>query len=152
GAADKPIAICAAPGAAVTISGADRIRDWTPENGFGDDKVFSTPWPHQFINWTKRQTQPDDDQHLLVGRCEQVFVQGYLLRQVLKKSALTRGTFFADTDVKRLYVCVEHNSDLRKADDIVVEASTRFQTFISKGRFVHVRGLRFRYAANMAQH
>ena len=80
---------------------ADRLSDWHKEAGEGN--LFSTAWPHSFVDWSPHHTHPDDARHRLIGRCEQVFVQGYLLRQVLSRDRLTRGTFYADLDAKRLY-------------------------------------------------
>ena len=145
GTAAQPIRFEAAPAANVTVTGADRLTGWRREPG--SDNIYSVAWPYSFIGGPTF-THPDDDYHLLIGRAEQVFVQNYPLHQVLSRSALSRGDFFADLDGKRLYVWSAGNENL---NDVPVEASTRSVLWQCKGDYVTVRGLRFRYAANMAQ-
>ena len=145
---DKPITFQAAPSAVVIMTGADRITEWSEVSYEG--RIYSTPWPHKFITWNRYHTHPDDDHHLLIGRCEQVFVNGYALRQVLEHDKLARGTFYVDLDDERLYVWSYDNQDIssRKAK---VEASARGMILAVKGNYVAVKGIRFRYAANHAQ-
>ena len=149
GKSDNPITFQAAAGAGVIMTGADRISEWIEVKG--DDRIYSTPWPHKFITWNRDNTHPDDDYHRLIGRCEQVFVNGYALRQVLDRDKLARGTFYVDLDDKHLYVWNYDNQDVsgRKA---TVEASVRDRILTVKGDYVTVKGIRFRYAANRAQH
>ena len=149
GTAGKPLTIKAAFGERVVITGADPITDWKREDS--REHIYSTPWPHAFIGWTKTMTHPDDDYHLLIGRCEQVFADGYLLRQVLSRDKLSRGTFFADTEGKRLFVWTSDNADLAKERKTRIEASVRPVMLKSKADHVQIRGIRFRYAANRAQ-
>ena len=115
GTPDKPITIRAAEGETVVLTGADRITEWTPEESPDDGRVYSTPWPHKFIAWNESHTHPDDEFHRLIGRCEQVFVGGYALRQVLQRNKLTRGTFYVDLDTQRLHVCGDDDRDLTDA-------------------------------------
>jgi Right handed beta helix region/Chondroitinase B len=149
GTAEKPIRFEAAPGEHVVVTGADEIREWRKEPGVGN--VFSARWPHRFIGWSKAGTHPDDDHHRMIGRCEQVFILGYPLLQVLDRAGLGRGTFFVDLGARRLYVCPRDGADLSREPPLV-EASARQVLWRSKGAQVHLRGIRFRYAANMAQH
>jgi hypothetical protein len=130
----------------VVVTGADVLRDLTREPG--EDAVFSAPWPHRFLGWSTNRAHPDDEFHRLIGRAEQVFVQGYALRQVLNRGQLGRGSFFVDEGAKRLYVCSADAGDLTK---LRVEASVREVLWEVKGQHVHTRGIRFRYAANKAQ-
>lgn len=148
GTPDKPITFEAAPGEHVILTGADRPAQWRPEAG--PEKIYSTPWPHRFITWSKQMTHPDDEYHRVVGRSEQVFVYGYPCLQVLGREQLARGTFFVDLNAGRLYVCPAEGRDLTREGE--VEAAARAEIWQSKGAFIRVRGLRFRYAANMAQH
>lgn len=148
GTADRPIRFEAAQGETVVITGADELRDWRKEAG--DGGVFSTAWPHRFNAWTKSGAHPDDAFHQTIGRCEQVFLQGYPLLQVLDRDRVAPGTFHVDLAEKRLYVCPANGADLA-AGKGRVEASVRQVLWHSKGAHVHLRGLRFRYAANMAQ-
>jgi hypothetical protein len=147
GTAEKPIRIEAAPGAHVVVTGADRITDWKRVEG--SQPVYQVPWPHRFVTWSKNMTHPDDEYHRLIGRCEQVAVDGYLLRQVLESSQLALGTFFADTSNQVLRVWDSANRDLNK---VLVEASVRQEICRVEGAQVQLRGLIFRFAANMAQH
>lgn len=148
GTAQQPITIRAAEGESVILTGADRMTDWSVIQG--SDRVYSTPWPHKFVAWNKTYTHPNDDYHRLIGRCEQVFVNGYPLHQVLERGKLSRGTFFVDIEAQRLYIQPADNQEITK-DKAMVEASTRDQILRVRGSYVVVKGLRFRYAANRAQ-
>jgi hypothetical protein len=144
---DRPITLRAAEGEHVVLTGADHITDWTPIAG--PERVYRTSWPHRFVTWNRHNTHPDDDYHRLIGRCEQVFIDGYRLRQVLAKEQLSRGTFFVDLDAKLLYV---QSADNRPVDrKMTVEASSRDQILAVKSDHVIIKGIRFRYAANRAQ-
>lgn len=150
GTQEKPIRFQAAPEARVIITGADKITAW--EKASGDGNVYSTPWNHRFIEWNSLGTHPADDFHKMIGRCEQVFIQNYPLLQVLEADKLSRGTFYVDIEAKRLLVCPRDNLALTNESAPLVEASTRSLLWHSKGQHIHLRGLHFRYAANMAQH
>jgi len=64
-------------------------------------------------NDPKAADNGDNDYHKVIGRCEQVFVDGYLLLQVLDRSQLCRGTFYVDLEKQRLYICSTSNIDLK---------------------------------------
>jgi hypothetical protein len=145
GTAEKPIRFQAAAGAYVLLTGADRLTNWQVQ---GDQGVYRIAWPYQFLAQHKNMTHPDDDYHLLIGRCEQVAVDGSLLRLVLEKSELARGTFWVDISNRMLYVWDAAGRDLNK---ILVEGSARQQILRVQGDHVEVRGLRFRFAACAAQ-
>ncbi|MBN2136854.1 MAG: right-handed parallel beta-helix repeat-containing protein [Sedimentisphaerales bacterium] len=147
GRADAPIRIEAAIGADVVMTGADRITEW---EGGGEGGIASTGWPYRFIPWNRSGTHPSDDFHLLIGRCEQVFVNGFAMRQVLRRAELSRGTFYVDLEGKRLYVCGADGRDI-SSRKFFVEASVRDRILSVKGDYVAVKGIRFRYAANRAQ-
>ncbi len=149
GTAEQPITFEAAPAEHVVVTGADLLTDWKREDP--TQQICSTPWPHRFITWNPTNTHPADDYHLLIGRCEQVFAGHYLLRQVLGRDKLGRGTFFADLEGKRLYVWTANNADLSKHAP-PIEASVRQTIWQNRGSHIQLRGLRFRYAASMAQH
>jgi hypothetical protein len=147
GTAERPITFAAAPGEHVVVTGADQITEWQRDDP--DTRIYRTPWAHEFIAWSETRAHPDDDYHALVGRAEQVIVNGYLLHQVLRRDQLSRGSFYVDAEAKQLYVWGAVNEALdRRAR---VEASTRETIWESRGDYVHLRGLRFRYAANHAQ-
>jgi hypothetical protein len=149
GSAEKPITLRAATGAHVVVTGADRITRWDRT----DDKnqIFRTDWPYRFGRKSKHYAHPGDDYHRLIGRCEQVFVDGYPLRQVLQHQHLSRGTFYVDLDAPKLYVWHVNNRDIT-GDKAMVEAATRSEIWLCTGQYIHTKGIRFRYAANQAQH
>ncbi|HTL16688.1 MAG TPA: right-handed parallel beta-helix repeat-containing protein [Patescibacteria group bacterium] len=147
GTAEKPIRLESAPGARVVLTGADRFTAW--KHAEGDQPVYQIPWTRQFLGWSSHMTHPDDIYHRLVGRCEQVAIDNYLLRQVLEPHQMAPGTFCANASRQLLFVWDYANRDLNK---LLVEASTRQELLRVEGSHVLVRGLRFRFAANMAQH
>jgi hypothetical protein len=147
GMTQAPIVFKAAPGAHVVLTGADRQVGWQKTKG--DEPVYRVRWTHRFIGWAKNMTHPDDDYHRLIGRCEQVAIDGYLLRQVLAADHLEPGTFFVNISNQTLEVWDSGNRDLNK---VLAEASVRQEVFRVEGDYVKLRGLRFRFAANMAQH
>lgn len=147
GTEQAPLRFEAAPGEHVVVTGADRLTGWRKADEARP--IYSVAWPHKFITWNRSMTHPDDEYHRTIGRCEQVAVDGYLLRQVLSASQLAPGTFFADVTNRLLFVWDMGSRDLNKTH---TEASVLQEIFRVEGDHVHVRGLRFRYAANMAQH
>lgn len=147
GTADSPIRFESGPGEYVVLTGADRLTGW--KKGEGHRPIYTVPWPHRFNTYSMTMTHPSDERHRLIGRCEQVIVDGYLLRQVLDRPQLAPGAFFADVTNQLLYVWDSGNSDVNKR---YVEASVRPEILRVSGTHVHLRGLRFRYAANAAQH
>ncbi len=149
GNAEAPIVFRAADGERVVVTGADRITDWRKVEG-SEGNVFATRWPHRFITHNKSHAHPDDDFHRMIGRAEQVIVHGYLLKQVLRRERLSRGTFHVDLAGKKLYAWSRDNRDLTDGR-VGVEASVRPVIWINEGAWVHLKGLRFRYCANAAQ-
>ena len=144
GTASAPITYQAAPGEEVVLTGADVLTGWT---SVGDGVWKKEPWTYRFA------THPNDAKHRLIGRCEQVIVDGRLLAQVDCLEKMAPGSFFADTDHKVLYVRLAGDRDPNQA---VVEASVRAVCFgpgWGGGRrdYITVRGLVIRHAANMAQ-
>lgn len=146
-----PILFESAPGARVVVTGAVRLTDWRKEAG--DGGVYSTDWPYSFLNDSPLHAHPGDAVDALVGRCEQVFVDGYRLRQVLNVSQVSPGSFFVDLTGKRLYAASSDFADLSArgfaAHD--VEASALPLVWHCRGDYVDVKGITFRYAANRAQ-
>ncbi len=146
GTAEMPILFQAAPGDWVTVTGADRIRKWTKADP--ERPIYSVEWPYKFNAWNKAMTHPNDQRHAVIGRAEQVWIDGYLARQVLTREQLAPGSFFADVENKTLYAWDSGNADLNQ---VTVEAATRSEIWRSEGAYVNLRGFRFRYAANAAQ-
>ena len=149
GTAEKSITIQAGDGELVVVTGADRLARW--QRVEGNDSIFFADWPHHFVTWNEHNSHPSDDYHKLIGRCEQVFVDGYQLKQILEKQRLSRGTFFVDLNTKRLYVWDSANRDI-SSKKVMVEGSVRSTIWTCKADHVRTKGIRFRYAANRAQH
>ncbi len=147
GTAERPIRFVSAPAEHVLVTGADRIAEW--ERADPQHHIYRTPWPHRFIDWNETATHPDDEQHSIIGRSEQLMINDYLLHQVLGREQMSRGTFYVDLDAKQLYAW--GYGDEAFEEDLRVEASTRDVIWELEADYVHVRGLRFRYAANRAQ-
>lgn len=147
GAVGAPITVEAAPGERVLLTGADLLVEWRKSEG--EAPIYRTPWTHRFVSWNPGMSHPGDAYHQLIGRCEQVWVEGYGLRQVLERGQLAPGTFFADIANGILEAWDFGGRDLSK---VTVEGSVRQEILRVEGRHVRVRGLGFRYAANMAQH
>ena len=147
GTPERPIRFEVAPADRVIVTGADVLSRWRKEPDTGKNNVFSVEWPYVLVT-KPPHAYPADDHHLLIGRCEQVFVQDYLLHQVLLRGQLGRGTFWVDDDRHRLYVWGAGNEDLTQ---LPVEASTRATYWQCKGDYVQVRGVCFRRAGNWAQ-
>ena len=100
GTEEKPILFQADGASPVIVTGADVLRGWRREEALASGQgrparreganLFSTEWPHSFIDYSPQHTHPGDPAHLLIGRAEQALVQGYPLRQVLGKDELAR--------------------------------------------------------------
>ena len=147
GTSQAPIRLEAAPGSHVVLTGADRLTGW--QKVADGSPVYRVPWSLRFIGWNSNMAHPDDEYHRLIGRCEQVAIDGYLQRQVLRAAQLAPGTFFADITNQILEVWDTGNRDANK---VYIEASVRQEIFRVEGNNVELQGLHFRFAANMAQH
>jgi len=139
-----PLVFQAATGETVVLSGADVLTGWVPAQGRAWKKE---PWPYRFA------THPNDQRHRLVGRCEQLIVDGRLLKQVERVEELTEGTFCADTDAKALHLWLPGGDD---PGGHVVEASVRPVCFgpgwgKEPRHHVALKGLTIRFAVNTAQ-
>ena len=150
GTRERPIRFEAAPLANVVVTGADRVGGWRKEEAASGERVYSAPWPRRFITWSSTGTHPSDDYHRLIGRAEQLFINGYPLLQVLAREKLSRGTFYADLKEQRLFAQAANNAPLT-GDSERVEASVRGTLWDVRADFVHTRGVTFRYGATQAQ-
>ena len=144
GSASAPLVFQAAPGETVVLSGADVVSGWVSV----EEPIWKKePWPFRFA------THPNDHRHRLVGRCEQLIVDGQVLKQVELREQLTAGTFCADTDAQVLYVWLPDGDN---PNEHLVEASVRPVCFgpgwgKEPRHHVVLKGLTMRFAANMAQ-
>jgi parallel beta-helix repeat protein len=144
GTPSEPITYQAAESEEVVVTGADVVAGWTPVR---PGLWKKSPWPHRF------PTHPNDEKHRLIGRCEQVILDGRLLRQVERVDAVEPGTFCADSESKVLYLMPPEGVD---PNERVVEASVRRVCFGHgwggpSRDHVRLRGVTVRYAANTAQ-
>ena len=147
----QPIRFEAAPASNVIVTGLDQITDWHKE--IGSDNIYSAVWPHRFIPSSKTDAYPEDEHHRLIGRAEQVVANGYMLDQTLRRDQLSPGAFYVDLAAQRLYISPFSGQDVANANHTIqIEASTRPLLWASKGEYVTLRGIRFRYAANRAQY
>jgi hypothetical protein len=73
---DNPIRFEAAAGTHVVLTGADELdhRAFAREPGPDADRIYAVAWPHRW------RPHPNNDYHQLVGRCEQVIVDGITYR------------------------------------------------------------------------
>jgi hypothetical protein len=147
GTAAAAIRFEAAQGEHVVLTGADHLTGWRKHGEA--HPIYSVAWPHRFIEWNASMTHPADEYHRVIGRCEQVAINDYLLRQALSLDQLGPGAFFVDVTNRTLFAWDTANRDLNKTH---VEASVRQEIFRVEGDYIQLRGLHFRYAANMAQH
>ncbi|HEY3283802.1 MAG TPA: right-handed parallel beta-helix repeat-containing protein [Armatimonadota bacterium] len=151
-----PITIAAQNGARVVVTGADRLdKGWERVPGT-TDPIFRHDWGYVFPigsrpDGSPQLTHPGDLEHEVVGRAEQVISEGRLLRQVLRRDQLSQGTFYVDLAAKKLYLWLMGSGNPAEAE---VEASTRdlWLAGAPSVSYVNLRGIRFRYAANHAQH
>jgi hypothetical protein len=147
GGSNAPIRFQAAPGERVVVTGADHLIGW--QKADAERSIYRVPWPHRFNTWSKTMTHPGDEYHRLIGRCEQVVVDGHLLRQVLAAGQLAPGAFFVDVTNQMLLVWDGGSRDINQ---VFVEGSVRQEILRIEGAHVQVRGMHFRLAANAAQH
>ena len=147
GSSNTPIRFQAAAGARVVVTGADQLIGW--QKADSERPIYRAAWPHRFNTWSKTMTHPGDEYHQLIGRCEQVTIDGYLMRQVLTTGQLAPGTFFVDITNQMLLVWDSASRDLNR---VFAEGSVRQEVLRIEGAHVQVRGLQFRLAANAAQH
>ena len=134
----------------VVISGADIIDSWESYEG-GDAPQNASIWVHRswdhvWVGWNENMSHGAPPP---IGRCEQVIVDGALLKPVLSIKDMEPGTFLADPkETKALYVRLSNDDP---PDKHLIEASVR-ETLISAPDHTIVQGLTFRYASNRAQH
>ena len=121
------------------------------EKGARRRKGLQRPWSHHFIGWSKTGTHPGDDYHKMIGRCEQVFILGYPLLQVLDRGhAQPRYLLRRSGRQTDLRLPAQWRGLLEKT-----AARRSFRASAACGEAkgpTFTCGIRFRFAANMAQH
>ena len=148
GTAEAPITYEAAAGEEVVLTGLDIATGWTQDDG--------TVW--KLDGWSTRfMVSAHSDSHPggLVGRAEQVLVDGELLKQVLSRGEMTPGTFCADSSQQRLYVWLADGSSPNTRS---MQVGKRGYVFginpwerAAGVDHIHVRGFIIRHASNHAQ-
>ena len=95
GTARAPITIEAREPGTVVITGTDLVTGWQPLAPGGSVWWVDIDLTHL----------PEAEKYgLPAGRCEQVFVDGMALRQVMHAGEMRGGTFRYDRDIKRLFI------------------------------------------------
>lgn len=159
GTKDRPITFQAEKAGTVVVSGADPLTEWVRAEGALP--VYSVAWRHDFIINTSRSPegkivhQRSQGSDPPVGCAEQVIWDGLPLQQVLRQADLRPGAFFVDWERHRLFLWLPGGRDPNQAE---VLAGTRSHLFSplerdnrwSAARYITVRGLVFRHAANFA--
>lgn len=94
GTKEQPITLRSAPGEAVLVTGADRVRNWQPESGPATNR--GPAWIRD--NWTHRNlavipSRPGDEERARWDPT-QVFVDGVYCEQVMHRTDMEPGTFY----------------------------------------------------------
>ncbi len=153
---DKPITFAAEKAGTATITGADPLTTWVtvPDH----PGQYITDWPYDFIIDHNPDGSPirDHGAPAPVGCAEQILWQSHPLRQVMKSDDLSPGSFFVDWQYHTLTVWLPGGIDPRNGG---VEGCVRSYLFsplekdgvFSDSRYITIRGLVLRDAANFAQ-
>jgi parallel beta-helix repeat protein len=153
---NKPITFAAEkPGTAI-ISGAEILTVWTDVPDHPGEYI--TDWPYDFIidHTADGAAVRDHGAPAPIGCAEQVLWQSHPLRQVMKSDDLAAGCFFVDWQYHTLTVWLPGGTDPRTSQ---VEGSVRSNLFapaekdgnVADAKFIVIRDLIFRNAANFAQ-
>jgi hypothetical protein len=149
GRTDAPLTIAGVGPGDVVITGADEVPadKWQRS---GDRGVWQlAEWTYRGTLGAKSLAFPDDERHRLIGRIEQVIVDGRLLPQVQSPDDLQPGSFCADPlETRTLSVMPPDGATLREHP---VQVAVRDTLLVVKASHVRIRNLIFRYACNPAQ-
>jgi hypothetical protein len=153
---DKPITFAAEKAGTAIITGADPLTIWTSVPDHAGQ--FITDWPYDFIIDHNPDGSPvrNHGAPAPVGCAEEILWESHPLRQVMKSDDLTTGSFFVDWQYHTLTVWLPGGIDPRTSH---IEGSVRSNLFgpmekdgiVSDARFIVIRDLIFRNAANFAQ-
>jgi parallel beta-helix repeat protein len=153
---DKPITFAAEKTGTAIITGAEPLTIWTPvPDHLGQ---YITDWPYDFIIDHNPDGSPvrNHGAPAPVGCAEQILWESHPLRQVMKSDDLIAGSFFVDWQYHTLTVWLPGGIDPRASQ---VEGCVRSNLFspaekdgvFADARYIVIRGLTFRNAANFAQ-
>jgi parallel beta-helix repeat protein len=156
GTADKPITFQAEKAGTAIISGADPLTVWVPVSEHPGQYI--SDWPYDFIIDHNADGSPVRDHGAPppVGCAEQVLWESHPLRQVMNSDDLSPGSFWVDWQFHTLTVWLPGDIDARNARiegcarSYLVSPLEKDNVF-SDARYITLRGLVFRDAANFAQ-
>ncbi len=135
---NSPITFQAATTGKVIVSGADVWTDWAESSN-----LYTHAWPYQWGTCPLEPSPAPLQQEILL-RQEQIFINGTPLTQMLSKSSMQPGTFFADESNSTVYVWPPSGTNMSTA---TVEVATRPSLFSDQSQSdVVLRGLTFQYA------
>jgi len=152
----RPIAFQAEkPGTAI-ITGAEQLAVWVPVSDHPGQYI--SDWPYDFIIDHNADGSPVRDHGAPppVGCAEQVYWESHPLRQVMTSDDLSPGSFWVDWQFHTMTVWLPGSIDARAAHiegcarSYLVTPKERDNVF-SDARYITLRGLVFRDAANFAQ-
>ncbi len=153
---DKPITFAADKAGTAIITGAEPLTIWTPVPDHSGQYI--TDWPYDFIIDHNPDGSPvrNHGAPAPVGCAEQILWQSHPLRQVMKSDDLIAGSFFVDWQYHTLTVWLPGGIDPRESQVEGCVRSTLFGPMEKDGvfadaRYIVIRGLTFRNAANFAQ-
>ena len=136
------VTLQAAPGASVTISGADLVSGWTQ---IGSSGVYeSTGWTNYFAP----QTSGTGDARSLDRN--QLFVNGAYLQEVTSQAAVTPGTFYINPGSQTIYLELGGNANPNAG---TVECTATASPLLSTAGYSNevIQGLNFAACANNPQ-
>ena len=164
GTKDQQLIIRAARNEHVLITGADRTKGWVLDPEQEKQKRKKPIWVKE--EWTHRNWKKGN---AVLGRADQVFVDGIFCQQVLNKNELKAGSFYLDEENNRLclWLPVESGSPMEGQDKVpfwdepvtlysenpnehMVEASVRGVGVVI-GDYTTLSGIHVRYMANQSQ-
>jgi Right handed beta helix region len=133
-----PITFQASKTGTVIVSGADVWTGWSQSGNF-----YTHAWPYHWGTCAPIPA-PAPLQQEIVLRQEMIFINGTPLTQVLSKTAMQPGTFFADESNSTVYVWPASGTDMATA---TVEVATQPALFTDQEQAnVVLRGLSFQHA------
>ena len=138
-----PITFQAAKNGTVIVSGADVWTEWSQSGN-----LYTNSWPYRWGTCTAESAGAPLQAEILL-RQEMILVNGTLMTQVLSKTAMQPGTFFADEATSTVYVWPASGTNMSTA---TVEVATRPALFTDQNQSdVVLRGLIFQYANSCRQ-
>jgi Right handed beta helix region/Protein of unknown function (DUF1565) len=128
------------------VSGSEAWATWKRSN---DGSRYVHPWPYKWGMAAIPEGWEDVVLKPIVRRCETVFADGRLLRQVMSPSELAENTFYVSEEEGRLSLCLAPGVTPETA---AIEVGVRQQLFRAQAREnIVLRGLTFVHAITPLQ-